>query len=96
METNFKGLNVIELNRVRSGKYYDNVERYGETCNTCFLCGKPTAQNLYIHFTTDGYIVPGSISELEITTYGLESQGCFAIGSECAKKVGKTFTLTIL
>lgn len=88
---NHNGIDVIDLDSIRSSKYDENIERYGDDVNTCFICGKPTAKNLYIHFSTAGFIVPADIDETELDFRNLESQGCFPVGSECAKKIGKIF-----
>ena len=90
---NHNGIDVIELNSIRSTKYYDNVERLGEHSNTCFVCGKQTAKNTFVHYTVEGFLIPADIDETELEFRNLESQGCFPIGSECAKKVGRHFII---
>ena len=92
--TPHNGINVIDLELIRSAKYDDNVERFGDHSHTCFVCGKPTAKRSFIHFTTDGLLVPANIDQSDLAKYDLESQGCFPIGSECAKKVGPEFVVT--
>jgi hypothetical protein len=92
--TPHNGINVIELGSIRSAKYDDNVERHGEHSNTCFICGKPTAQRSFVHFTTDGFLIPTNIDETDLGQFDLESQGCFPIGSECAKKIDREFVIT--
>jgi hypothetical protein len=76
----------IDLENVRSKRYDDNVERHGEFSNTCFLCGKPTAEKLHVHYTTDGMLIDTTDDSEETN-----SQGFFPIGSECAKKLPKKF-----
>lgn len=90
---NHNGIEVIELNSIRSAKYYDNLERLGEHSNTCFVCGKQTAKNTFVHYTVEGFLIPADIDETELEFRNLESQGCFPIGSECAKKVGRHFII---
>jgi len=90
---NHNGIEVIKLNSIRSAKYDDNVERHGEHSNTCFICGKPTGSHWFVHFTTRGFLIPADIDETELEFRNLESQGCFPIGSECAKKVGRKFLI---
>jgi hypothetical protein len=92
--TPHNGINVIELDSVRSAKYDDNVERHGEHSHTCFICGKPTAQRSFVHLTTSGFLIPAELDENDLGQHDLESQGCFPIGSECAKKVGREFIVT--
>lgn len=92
---NHNGIEIIELDSIRSAKYDDTIERLGDHSNTCFICGKPTAKNTFVHLATSGHLVPADIDETELQFRNLESQGCFPIGSECAKKVGKKFLLNI-
>lgn len=54
----------------------------------CAICGKPIKDEnnaLYIHLLTNGNIV-SSFEDFE------NSQGCFPVGSECAKKLIINFT----
>lgn len=54
----------------------------------CLFCNKPmevTENTLHVHLTTDGNITSLDDSQCE------NSQGCFPIGNECAKKVDKSF-----
>lgn len=51
----------------------------------CFLCGRPlteqAVENGYlIHLTTADLLVPEDY-------VGSDSQGCFPVGSECAKRI---------
>jgi hypothetical protein len=92
--TQHNGVNVIELDSVRSAKYDDNVERHGDHSHTCFICGKPTAKRSFVHLTTIGLLVPAELADDDLENFNLESQGCFPIGSECAKKVGPEFIVT--
>jgi hypothetical protein len=85
------GINVVNLDSIRSAKYEDNIDRYGDHSNTCYACGKPTGSQTFVHETTCGLLVPANIGENELGQYGLESQGCFPIGSECAKKLDAAF-----
>lgn len=88
---NHNGIEVIELDSIRSNKYDDNIERLGDHSNTCFICGKPTAKNLYVHYSTDGHLIPINVKFDQMVKCNIESQGFFPIGSECAKKIGKSF-----
>lgn len=78
-------IEMINLDDVQSIRYDENIELYGDHSDTCFLCGKRTSKNLYVHYTTDGYLV--NVSDDIISN----SQGFFPIGSECAKKLPKSF-----
>ena len=77
----------IYLEDVRSAKYDDNVERLGEHSDTCFLCGKRTAENYYVHFTTDGSFTNNPEHP--------DSQGLFPVGNECRKKLPADFITTM-
>lgn len=92
---NHNGIAVINLESIRSAKYDETIERLGEHSNTCFICGKRTWKNQWVHFTTAGFIVPKDIDETELEFRNLESQGCFPVGSECAKKIGTDFVFII-
>lgn len=83
---NHNGIEVIDLESIRSAKYDDNIELLGEHSNTCFICGKRTWKNGWVHYTTDGYLVPKNLNDDQF-----DSQGFFPIGSECAKKIGSDF-----
>ena len=63
-----------------------NEKKYGIRTNTCVCCGKPTAENLYIHATTD-WVAVDEADQDKVPN----SQGAFPIGSECAKKFPKEF-----
>jgi len=75
----------LNLNDYRSENYDGNIERYGDHSNTCFLCGKRTASNLYVHYTWNGYLTDNIDHP--------ESQGWFVVGSDCAKKLPKTYII---
>lgn len=62
--------------------------------NCCEYCGKPVGgkkNTRYVHVLTNGKILPNEITDEEVIEcakeIGDQSQGCFAIGSECAKKL---------
>jgi len=58
--------------------------------NECEHCGKPCGENaVHVHITVSGTIVPNYLSEEDLKNAGFESQGCFPIGSGCAKKLLK-------
>jgi hypothetical protein len=73
----------------RGGKEFQEGEQ-------CEYCGKKTGEGKntrYVHILTSGLILPNGldgdkINELScITDKQDQSQGCFALGSECAKKL---------
>lgn len=78
----------IEINHddVLSPKYYDNIRKYGEHSDTCFICGKRTASGKWVHYTTRGKLTNNPNHE--------HTQGYFPIGNECAKKLPKSFVTT--
>lgn len=54
--------------------------------NQCCLCGKKVGENAtFVHYLTNGNITNVNDDEVE------NSQGCFPVGSECAKKIKKLF-----
>lgn len=56
--------------------------------NGCEYCGRPHGNNpIMVHINTDGTILPNSITEEDLDLVGMESQGCWALGSNCAKKL---------
>jgi hypothetical protein len=69
-----------------SPKKEANEKRYGLTSKSCVCCGKPTAEKLSIHCTTDWVAVNEPNQDLVPN-----SQGAFPIGSECAKRFPKEF-----
>lgn len=56
--------------------------------NHCEYCGKKLGKYpLYVHVTIEGTILPNTVSETDLDLVGMQSQGCFPIGSGCAKKL---------
>jgi hypothetical protein len=61
----------------------------------CFFCGRGLTERAlqngwWVHLNVGGYLVPqdyGSENEDEARL----SQGCFPVGSECAKKIARPF-----
>lgn len=72
-----------------SNKRDANLSRYGDHSDSCIVCGKRTNEKFFIHASTDWVAV--NILDDDLTHYGSESQGCFPIGSDCAKKLPKEF-----
>ena len=72
-----------------------NDEKYGESADNCICCKKPIKDidNCYwIHMNEGGDVLRNGVDEtncFELT--GFRSMGCFAVGNECAKKIGKDF-----
>lgn len=67
-----------------------NMKKYGHLTDQCICCGKPMKQDskLYVHMNTKWEAVNPTISESECEAItGYESQGCFPIGNDCAKKM---------
>jgi hypothetical protein len=73
----------------RGGREYEHDEQ-------CEYCGKKTgkgANTRYVHILTSGLILPNGVDGDKITEIACivdnqdQSQGAFAIGSECAKKL---------
>lgn len=74
-----------------------NLEKYGHLTDQCICCGKPMkeGEKLYVHMNTGWVAVHPNIDEKDfLIMTGSESQGCFPIGNDCAKKMkGFTFLL---
>lgn len=76
----------IPLEEVRSPKYDQNIEHYGDHINTCYICGKPIKEvTKYVHYTTDGNIISYGGDDIA------NSQGLFPVGNDCAKKLVISF-----
>tara|TARA_R110000765_G_scaffold377105_1_gene467960 strand:+ start:276 stop:509 length:234 start_codon:yes stop_codon:yes gene_type:complete len=72
----------LKLNR--SKDYDRNLETFGDDGSNCFICGRKTNEKHFIHYTTDGDLVPYN-AEVE------NSQGVFPIGPMCKNKLPKEF-----
>ena len=75
---------------------YDRYqEKYGESADNCICCKRPIKDIdncYYVHMNEGWKVLRNGVDEtncLELT--GNRSQGCFPIGNDCAKKVGKDF-----
>ncbi len=75
-------MKTVELEALRSTRYDDNIDAFGEWEDTCICCGKRTNGKRYIQMTTAGLLVDTN-DELP------DSQGCFPIGPDCFKKFEK-------
>lgn len=75
----------IDLYDVRNeDRYRDNIDRYGDTSDTCFICGKLLKEGYdLVHYTEYG-----NLTNSEDDNYP-NSQGWFPVGSDCIKKVKK-------
>lgn len=78
----------IPIEDVRSEKYDQNIEKFGDSSNSCFICGKPIKdldKSKFVQFLNTGNIV-STHEDHE------NSQGFFPVGNECAKKLIIKFT----
>jgi hypothetical protein len=62
----------------------------------CFLCGRPvvTSRCEYVHMSTGNELIHTS----EVEALGRDpddSQGCFPIGSSCARKIPKGYRIRL-
>lgn len=86
--------NVIEIDLYQSPVYEKNMRKYGERDLQCVCCGKPMKEgdNKMVHMNTNWKAMNNTIKDhIDAYIYGLESQGYFFIGEECAKKMPKSF-----
>ena len=67
-----------------SKDYDNNIEKYGDDGSNCFVCGKKTNEEFFVHYTTDGNLVTYKSNPEN-------SQGCFPIGPSCKNKLPKEF-----
>lgn len=77
---------IIEypINLLQNKKAQENWSDFDE--NQCCLCGKKVGKNpIYVHYLTNGNITNADDDIV------VNSQGCFPVGSECAKKINKIF-----
>lgn len=70
-----------------------NARRFSSSKHSdeCFLCGRGLTERAvengwWIEMTTDGMLIKAGTD-----TTGLDSQGCFPVGSECAKRLPAGF-----
>ena len=72
-----------------------NNEKYGDNEYQCVCCQRPIKDiksSYWVHMNEGWKALHNSINEancFELT--GNNSQGCFPIGNDCAKKMGKDF-----
>lgn len=79
---------MSKINLVRSKRYDDNIETFGDHGDTCIVCGRRTAEKLSVHLLTSGHLFDGDDHP--------DSQGAFPIGPECAKKLPPAFVFSSL
>lgn len=79
--------NILDESRIYN--IWDNTDRPGDIeSGCCEYCGKKHGKSpLMVHVTYRGTCVPNDITEDDLRLVGEESQGCWAIGSTCAKKL---------
>jgi hypothetical protein len=77
----------IPIGEIRSKQYENNIDKYGDHSDTCFICGKriKTINKKYVQYLTTGEII-STDQEVE------NSQGFFPVGIDCAKKLVIQFT----
>ena len=73
----------IDIESIQNKKTQENWQNYND--DQCCICGRKVGDDpIFVQYTTNGTIVSTDI-EVE------NSQGCFPVGSECAKKIEKLF-----
>ncbi len=74
----------IDLEALQNEKARYNWGEFGS--DQCILCGKKLGENpQYFHYLTNGNLTNSTDDNHP------QSQGCFPVGSECAKKIEKAF-----
>lgn len=81
---------------------YRNEDKFGVNSDSCECCYKPTDEKTrkYVHMGTDWEAYnTNEVEDKNGITYikgtNTQTQGFFAIGSSCAKKMGKSFVFDI-
>ena len=78
-----------------SPMYDRNQEKYGDNENQCVCCKKPIKDiknSYWLHMNEGGDVLHNSLNESNCEKLtGFRSMGCFPIGNDCAKKIGKDF-----
>lgn len=71
----------------------DRAEKNGYM-DICECCGKKLKNKVYqFHATTNWTAIPVSLTEEDLKKYDIDSQGWFDVGSTCAKKFPKGYTI---
>jgi hypothetical protein len=82
----FSKEHFFDLDLIRTKDYFKRLTVNG-SIGTCIVCAKPSNESgLFVHMLTNGMLT--DLSEQEV---GEDSQGCFEIGSSCARKLPKSF-----
>lgn len=77
----------IPITELQNEKAKNDWGNFNE--NQCCLCGRKVGENpTFVHYLTNGNVT-------NIQEDVENSQGCFPVGSECAKKVEKAFRLKL-
>ena len=76
-------MKTIEIKESKSREA--NIDRLGDHSDSCIVCGKRTKSDIWVHMNTDWRAVPNDCGEID------DSQGCFPIGPDCAKKIPKNY-----
>lgn len=86
-------MRVIGLNEIRSPKYFENEEKYGNA--GCLICGKPIKEDnkkYWVHLTIIGDICEDN-GEIKDEANGAPeeiAQGWFEVGRTCFNKFRKS------
>ena len=92
----FKNLDTYFTRTIDGQRVPDDRER-------CLCCGKPVDDNIMVHMLTSGELIPMDLAPYGVddasivegggkdTINGAQSQGCFPVGSDCARRLPKGF-----
>jgi hypothetical protein len=91
MKTEIQTLTLKNGTTVRAiDSFFAEPKSHGECCT---MCGRKmsdkNSSSFYLHATHTGYFIANFDDQIS------ESQGCFAIGPECAKKLPADFVKTL-
>ena len=86
--------NYKEIELKQSKNYERNIDLYGDYDDTCICCGKRTKNAKFQIHMSDNWMVCNLPTE-EGFPDGIESQGAWTVGNDCAKKFTKEFIFKV-
>ena len=84
--------NIKPIEFLTTERYESNIEKYGFGDYTCSCCGKPMKKIEFGVYTVEGpEVVQADITDEDMESQGIYSQGMFILGPECVKKYPKEY-----
>lgn len=100
--SDYRSPNYLKNERTAFTRVIDGKREF-DSRERCLCCGKPVDGNLWVHMLTNGDLIPMDLApygvdwmtildgEGDDTVNGAKSQGCFPVGSDCAKRLPRGF-----